>query len=512
MLVDDNGGGSDRRGESGSNISQVIETSVAWLLYFILLFTLAKQLRSMGIVSGGSQPVWIGVSAIGLWRYGLGVTHFIRGMFFLHYVFPRARYQAEKLGADGMPSHVYFLVTSFRIPNMTTIAVYRSVIEEAIGCGLPATVVGSIVELADEQLIRTAWKCLKPPHRVKLRLIRLSSGIGKRDALAQGFRVISRDLPDNRAVMAVIDGDTVLRSGIIRQMAPFFALFPDVGGLTTNEFCNVEGYPRMRHWYRLRFAQRHINMCSMALSHRVLTMTGRMSLFRASVVSHSDFIFDVENDTLDHWRLGHFPFLTGDDKSSWYSLMRQGYGAYYIPDVAIDTIESPMHPSFFTATRQLMFRWYGNSLRQNHRAIALGPGRLGWFAYYVLLDQRVSMWVILFGPSVAIVGTMKYGVIVLLTYALWVAMSRLTTTLLLTASGHRVTVLSFPWFLYYNQMMGSLMKIYVLFHLDQQSWTRQGTVSDRDADHAQIWFNRWSSLGMMFAAGSVFAAMIVALV
>jgi len=250
----------------------------------------------------------------------------------------------------------------------------------------------------------------------------------------------------------------------------------------------------------------------MALSHRVLTMTGRMSLFRAAVVTHPDFIFDVENDTLDHWRLGKFPFLTGDDKSSWYSLMRQGYGTYYVPDVAIDTIESPVHPSFFSATRKLMFRWYGNSLRQNHRAARLGPGLLGWFPFYVLLDQRISMWVILLGPAVTIVGTLKYGVGVLLTYLLWVASSRLILTLFLTASGHRVSVLSFPWLLYYNQIVGSLMKVYVSFHLDQQSWTRQGTVLDRDLDRTQIWFNRWSSWGMMFSSASLFVALIITLV
>ncbi|MGY2498514.1 glycosyltransferase, partial [Klebsiella pneumoniae] len=45
---------------------------------------------------------------------------------------------------------------------------------------------------------------------------------------------------------------------------------------------------------RQRFVQRHINMCSMALSKRVLTMTGRLSFFRASVMTNPEFIKDVE--------------------------------------------------------------------------------------------------------------------------------------------------------------------------------------------------------------------------
>ncbi len=119
----------------------------------------------------------------------------------------------------------------------------------------------------------------------------------------------------------------------------------------------------MSEWHKLRFAQRHINMCSMALSKRVLTMTGRMSMFRASVVTNPEFIADVESDSLMHWRLGRFKFLTGDDKSSWFSLMRLGYDTFYVPDAAINTVEHPPEKSFFKASRKLMYRWCGNNLR-----------------------------------------------------------------------------------------------------------------------------------------------------
>src|SRR3546814_13902092 len=120
----------------------------------------------------------------------------------------------------------------------------------------------------------------------------------------------------------------------------------------------------------------------MALTRLVLRLTGRMSLFRVVIVTDPRFIDDVQNDALDHWRLGRFKFLTGDDKSSWFSLMRLGWDTWYVPDAAISTVEHPPHRSFIKASRQLMFRWYGNSLRQNGRALGLGPSRLGWFTYY----------------------------------------------------------------------------------------------------------------------------------
>jgi glycosyltransferase Alg8 len=318
------------------------------------------------------------IGAVGIWRYSMGATHFLRGMLFLYVVYPHLRRKVRKLGKAADPSHVFLMVTSFRIDALTTAQVYSSVIREAIDCGLPTTVVCSIVEMSDELLVKSLWNRMNPPARVKLDFVRIP-GTGKRDGLAYGFRAISRHLPDDRAVVAVIDGDTVLGEGVVRKTVPWFQLFGNVGGLTTNEFCEVRGGYIMSEWHKLRFAQRHINMCSMALSKRVLTMTGRMSVFRASVVTDPDFIADVESDSLQHWRLGRFKFLTGDDKSSWFSLMRLGYDTFYVPDAAINTVEHPPEKSFIKASRKLMFRWYGNNLRQNSRALGLGVKRLGAF-------------------------------------------------------------------------------------------------------------------------------------
>ena len=484
-------------------------TAVGWLLYLWVVLALADALPNSAFTPGHKQFLLV-IGTLGIWRYGLGILHFIRAMLFLHVSFPRARARAEALGAAGLPSHAYFLVTSFRIDAHTTADVYRSVIAEAARCGRPATLVASIVELGDERLIKSLWQRLAPPASVQLRIVRIP-GTGKRDGLAHGFRAIAADAPPRDAVVAVIDGDTVIRPGLIRDTAPFFKVFQTVGALTTNEFCDVQGRPIMREWHRLRFAQRHLNMCSMALGKHVLTLTGRMSLFRAAVVTDPEFIDDVQHDELDHWRLGRFKFLTGDDKSSWFSLVRHGWDTYYVPDVAIDTLEHPPSESFFKSSRMLMFRWYGNSLRQNHRAVKLGPATLGWFTYYVLWDQRVTMWTSLFGLTAAVIASFKYGGLALLAYAVWVGLSRLYMTLILTASGHRVGPL-FPVLLYYNQILGALIKIYVFFHLDQQTWTRQKTRLQRELDGFERWFNPGSSEVMTFSAASLFLVFVFHLV
>src|SRR6202007_960761 len=102
---------------------------------------------------------------------------------------------ARRRGAQADPPHVSLLVTSFRIRAETTAAVYRATIDEAIACGLPVTVVASIVELSDELLLKPLWRHLARPPAVALKIVRIP-GTGKRDGLAQGFRAISRDMPE----------------------------------------------------------------------------------------------------------------------------------------------------------------------------------------------------------------------------------------------------------------------------------------------------------------------------
>ena len=483
--------------------------SAGWLFYLAILGGMALLLPH-SVFDPQSTDFLLLLGAVGIWRYSMGAIHYVRGVIFLYLVFPFYRRRARRLGTAADPSHVFLMVTSFRIDVMTTAAVYRSVIQEAIDCGYPSTLVCSIVELSDELLVKNLWARMAPPERVSLNFVRIP-GTGKRDGLAQGFRAISRAHPDENAVDAVVDGDTVLSAGVVRKTVPYFKLFHNLGGLTTNEFCEVRGSYVMEEWHKLRFAQRHINMCSMALSKRVLTMTGRMSVFRASVVTDPGFIADVESDSLQHWRLGRFKFLTGDDKSSWFSLMRLGYDTFYVPDAAINTVEHPPEKSFIKASRKLMFRWYGNNLRQNSRALGLGMQRLGLFTSVVLFDQRVSMWTSLLGLTVAIIATFKYGGAFILAYLLWIGITRLILTLLLSCSGHKIGP-AYPAILYYNQIMGALVKIYVFFRLDQQSWTRQDTKLTRDLASFQRWFNTWSSRTMTFSAGSIFVAVLLMMV
>lgn len=485
-------------------------TFMAWMLLFGLLALLAETVDSHYLDPGHKKFIFL-LGLIGMWRYGNAIMHFLRGMYFLHWRFPRMRQAVERMGDAALPSEVYMVVTSFRIPTHTTYKVYRSVFQEVERLNRPVTVIASIVEKADEVFIKDILRreC-RQPDRIKLLIVR-ARGTGKRDGLAHAFRALSRQMPAEDAVVGVVDGDTLMLPGCVANAIKFFAYLPNVGGLTTNEFCEVEGSEVMRQWHALRFAQRHVGMCSMALSQRVLTMTGRLSFFRAKVLTDPEFIRDVEADHLNHWRLGRFQFLTGDDKSSWFSLMRAGWDTFYVPDSLTLTVEHPPEPRFLKATRQLMYRWYGNSLRQNFRTTRLlGRKQLGLFTMYVLYDQRVSMWTCLLGLSASLVASLLFGAQYLLLYLLWILISRTIATLLYGLSGHAINPM-YPFVLYYNQIAGSVMKVYSMFHMDQQSWTRQKT---RLASGANIdaTLNALSSKAMLVASAGIFAGAVAGLI
>jgi glycosyltransferase Alg8 len=474
---------------------------LVWHLLFVLVLAAVALALPAEAWKRLDSGLLLPIGVIGLWRYGWGLLHFLRAQIYQRWVFPRLRRAAEQAGAAQPPPAAYLLVTSFRIDSATSRRVYRAAFEAAKRSGCPTTVVASLVEMADQRLVKQIYaRTIGPEDPVRLIFVRIA-GTGKRDALAYGFRAISLQHPDPDAVVAVIDGDSIVPPDLIARSAPFFRLMPQVGALTTDEDCQVEGRRIFREWYSLRFAQRQILMCSMGLSRRVLTLTGRMSLFRASIICNPSFIAQVELDYIDHWRLGRIRFLTGDDKSTWFWLLKHGFQMIYLPDVTVVTVEQPPAERFIPAAAMLMTRWFGNMLRTNARALRLGPRRIGLFVWWAVLDQRLSMWTCLTGVVIALLASVFVTPFAALLYLLWIAGSRYALTLLLLSVRPRIS-LYYPALLYFNQVFGSLIKVYVFFRLDRQKWTRQKTTSQRAVSAFRARFDAaFSSYMQMLCVG-----------
>lgn len=490
---------------SAGNNKILPKGSLGFFIYTLFLIAAALHLPDLKITKGSEEFLFI-IGGLALWRYSWGAVHFIRAMIYKNFTFPKYRKLEQRYSEDLLPSKIYLLVTSFRIESDTSIQVFRSVIREATNSGTQCTIIASLVEKADEDMVKTLFLDAHAPDTVKLNIVRIP-GTGKRDGLAQGFRTISRDCPPDDAVVAVIDGDTILEPDLLKRSTTFFKMMPEIGALTTDEECDVKGSNLIRAWHSLRFAQRQILMSSMGLSKRVLTLTGRMSMFRASIISNPDFIAQVEDDHLTHWRFGKLRFLTGDDKSSWYWVLKNKWSMLYVPDVKIHTIEHPPSPHFVAATTMLMRRWFGNMLRTNERALTLPPHVTGYFTWWCLMDQRLSMWTSLTGPIFVTMLCFKYSVTFILVYAVWIGFTRWVMTLMLLGARKEISW-TYPFLLYYNQVYGSLIKTYVFFRLNKQSWTRQKTSLSSTQSSWDQRINAYASTGLNALAMLAFVSLV----
>lgn len=451
-------------------------TELTTLLIGVILLLIVGGFLPEDLFSIESRHFFFAIGLIGIWRYSWWATHLTRAIWYNAFTFPRLRRAADLAALSERPDELYILCTSFRLDPETNFAVYQAMIREAAALGLPTTIFASLSDRSDVEPVEYALEACGSPGNVTLRYM-FQKGNGKRSAMGDALRAISRCMPSSRSLVVLMDGDVYLESGTLSRSLSFFAADPTLGALTTNNRAIVDGGDGTRAWYALRYAQRHLMMSSLSLSRRLLVLTGRYSVFRADVTTEPGFIELVENDSLDHWRLGNFKFLTGDDKSTWFWLLKRGYSMRYLPDVYVTGFEElPNKKRFFASSRDLMHRWFGNMLRTNGRAIRLGPGPMGLFTWWCLVDQRLSMWTTLMGPTIALLLSLFMRPSFFFTYVLWVLFTRTVTALVLSWQSGRFSLLWVPQ-LYYNQLMGALIKTYVSFRLNRQSWSRQGIVA-----------------------------------
>lgn len=441
-------------------------------LYASLLFIAVVNLPQSVWTHIETRQAMIGIGIIGIWRYGWWFIHLIRSLIYGKIVFPKRRLKADQLWNSGWrPKRIFFMMTTFHEERTTTEKVLETVITECNEIAIPAKFFIGTGSEYDEEIIKNYISLHKTIMPLEVIMVRQGNP-GKRSAIAATLRVMKKEELTSEDVAVFLDGDTVMIQGCLRKCLPFFPLYKNMHALTTNETVIVHGPTWMKKWLDMRFAQRHFVMQSHALSNKVLTLTGRMSIFRASHVLNDDFIETIESDHLQHWLWGDFKFLSGDDKSTWYYLLKSGGQMFYIPDAMAYTIEI-VKGNGFSRMKENLLRWSGNMLRNGARAMALGPRKIGFFIWWCLVDQRISIWTILIGLLTAIILSFAVTPAFLLVYILWVAFTRMCLSFVLFYYGGRIDI-SFPFLLYFSQIINSAIKIYLLFRLPRQRWANRG--------------------------------------
>ena len=424
------------------------------------------------IWEGGTGRFILVIGVLGAWRYTWWFTHFVRAQIYEHIVYARLRRRAEALWHSGWrPEKIHFLMTTYLEERRTSEKAVLAIIREVREAGVPGTLYVGSALAEDEAIIADTVTRHAKDIDLEVVVVRQQQS-GKRVALGLAMRAMSRRGIGGDAPVVILDGDSILARGCLRKCLPLFQLCPKVDAMTTREKAIVFGSTLVQKWFDTRFAQRQMNMQSHALSRMLLTLTGRMSIFRASAVVDRDFIETVENDQLEHWLWGKFRFLCGDDKSTCYAMMRRGSEMLYVPDAMVFTIEQigpPVLPRILANT----FRWSGNTLRNGMRIITLGPRRVGPFVWWCSVDQRLAMWTAVIGFTAMVLSSIFVSVLVLYASLIWIAGTRLIYSLALSYYNGRLD-LTFPFVLYGNQIGNAMVKIFVLFRLPMQRWSHRG--------------------------------------
>ncbi|MCK5919169.1 MAG: glycosyltransferase, partial [Cocleimonas sp.] len=243
------------------------------------------------------------VAAIGIWRYSWWFLNLIRALIYEFITFPRLRKQADKLYQSGWkPPHIYFVIASYKEQKETTEALLECMLRECRHINVPATLYLS-ADPQDEKIVRHYVQQYVGNTKFQVVAIRQTLP-DKRIALGQCLRSLSRQGVIKDCPIVLMDGDALMSPGTLQKCIPFLHLNPDLHALTTDEKAIFHGPKWMAEMTELRFAQRHLMMQSHALSKRVLTLTGRLSIFRSQIITAPDFIDRLENDYLDHWLWG----------------------------------------------------------------------------------------------------------------------------------------------------------------------------------------------------------------
>jgi len=449
--------------------------ATAFCLGLLVLYLILLLPREFFIPTDDAFVIGFGI--LGVWRYSWWGVQGIRALIYRMIVYPRHCAVVRQIDPDPV-SHVHCIVMSYKIDPMVMWAVYEALFRELMDYGHPATIIASVTHRSDVDLLEQLAVSVGLPAHIDV-IVMFQDGTGKRSAMAEALRALARRNPASDSVCLFMDGDCRIVSGTLKKVLPFFQTQPDLGGATVDNRGITAGGPWAREWYDLRFAQRHMLMCSLSLSRRLLVLTGRFSAIRTRLATQASFIEQIERDEIAHWRLGRIRFLSGDDKSTWFWLLRHGWRMLYVPDARVDSFEELPHKTLLVSGLVLMKRWFGNMLRANGRSLALGPRRIGWFVWWALLDQRISMWTGLVGPIGAAMLSIQYGYQIALAYLLWVLGTRTILSSCLCLTRRRVAP-HWPFLLIFNQLLGAALKVHLLFRLDQQKWTRQKVWGNSD--------------------------------
>ena len=445
----------DPRDQSWS--SGWIITALLNICLLVLLLTWSSYIAS----NSGMNTIILGLGVVGIWRHSWGLINFFRAAYFI-----RSSRDAAKPIAGGR----YSLSIIFPVYGQSE-GQLRAVADGIVNSVrmVPGRVL-IVCAYRDEAQKEMLSELIENESPVVMHFIR-QRGMGKREALADALNIVKASIPSgSKEFVLLMDGDTILTpEAIVRSIGEMQAN-PQTGAICVNEVPLVKGTELFVAWRWLRSLQRNQTMSSFALSRRVLVLTGRFAMCRSDILLRPDFINRIRKDYL-LYKGAYISLLTGDDKTTWMEVLRRGFDVCYLPDVFIYPIEEQNEEnSFVKETIALTTRYSGNMARANlHPDVWRGAaGKLHF--QYGLLDQRVSMWTSLLTPVVLVVSLLFDDFDIFILFLTYTLIIKNIQAIAVSGSDYNPV---FPYLIFYNQVMNSMVKIFTFAFLHRQKWNNQ---------------------------------------
>ena len=445
----------DPRDQSWS--SGWIITALLNICLLVLLITWSSYI----VRDRGMNTIVLGLGVVGIWRHSWGLINFLRAAYFI-----RSARDATKPIASGSYSLSIILPVYSQSEGQLR-AVADGIVNSVRMVPGRILIVCAYRDKAQKELLSEIIENESPfvTHFVRQR------GMGKREALADALNIVKASIPiGSKEFVLLMDGDTILTpEAIVRSIGEMQA-DPQTGAICVNEVPLVKGTKLFVAWRWLRSLQRNQTMSSFALSRRILVLTGRFAMYRSDILLRSEFINRIRKDYLLH-KGAYISLLTGDDKTNWLEVLRRGFDVCYLPDVFIYPIEEQNEENNFVKETIALTRRYSGNMARANLHIDAWRGAAGKLHFkYGLLDQRVSMWTSLLTP-VALVMLILFDdfdiFILFLTYTFIIKNLQA-----IAFSGSDYNPL-FPYLIFYNQVMTSLVKIFTFAFLHRQKWNNQ---------------------------------------
>ena len=446
------------------------EWSTSWIGLLVLNLCLLALLCtwSLDIVNQSAYAeLALGLGIVGFWRHGWGILNFLRAIYFGHKII-----QSNRPVACGTYNLSILLPVYGQTDDMLR-AVAAGIVDSVRS--VPGRVLVVCAYRSDGQKALLS-EAIESRCHVTMQFVR-QIGLGKREAMADALNLMQACFPTQEGNFTLLmDGDTILTPNAIQRSIGELQVDLKTGAVCVNEVPLVKGDTLFVAWRWLRSVQRNQVMSSFALSRRVLVLTGRFSMYRSEFLLQKAVINRIRKDFLVRGDQ-YISLLTGDDKTTWLEVLRRGYDIRYLPDAIIYPIEQQDHKkNFVTETIALTARYSGNMARANLHLDAWRGSKGKWHFQYGLLDQRISMWTSLLTPLVLVLSLLFDSLTIFILFLTYAMLIKNIQALALVATS-RTYDPYFPYLIFYNQVMSSVVKIFTFAYLHRQKWNNQNITS-----------------------------------